>query len=224
MIDEEATYKKFGYYSTDLKLQSHKPIIRICKNCGESKEIIFQQYRDLCQSCSNKQKYNLPKPQILNKEDRYLNNTMIDRILTIEKFGYDPINLKPKSNRMIIAICKECGKIREITFQGYYDLCRLCGKQQEEVRITQSCIIQGINREDFNGFIKNRTKTYILPEIQCIKLNKRFNNSEFHHLSKSIGIYIPGVLHRHIGHNLKTGKNMGEINGITLQYLYGCDY
>ena len=67
-------------------------------------------------------------------------------------------------------------------------------------------------------------RDHILCEGQCIKLNSRFNNSSFHHLSKSLGIYIPTKLHRHIDHNLKTGKHMDKMNALALQYLYGCDY
>lgn len=69
----------------------------------------------------------------------------------------------------------------------------------------------------------NTKRSWILPESQCIKLNKKFNNSEFHHLNKSIGVYIPKELHRHIWHNMKSGQDMESINKVALQYLIG-DY
>lgn len=45
---------------------------------------------------------------------------------TFKKFGYYPRDLKPKSNRRILAQCNECGKIRILRKTGYSDLCRTC--------------------------------------------------------------------------------------------------
>lgn len=53
---------------------------------------------------------------------------MIDRKVTIEKFGYDPNDLKPKSNKKIIAVCDKCGKIRELYKHGYHKLCKSCAR------------------------------------------------------------------------------------------------
>ena len=85
------------------------------------------------------------------------------------------------------------------------------GKSQSlESRVKRSCTHQGINIEDFSGFT-NKTRSYVLPELQCIKLNNKFNNSHFHHITKSIGIYIPADLHNNINHNIRNGNNMGSI-------------
>jgi hypothetical protein len=56
MIDEEATKKQYGYYSTDLKPQSGKKIIVICDTCGKIREIRKSSYRPLCGSCVQKVK------------------------------------------------------------------------------------------------------------------------------------------------------------------------
>lgn len=70
------------------------------------------------------------------------------------------------------------------------------------------------------GIAGNRE--HVLSENQCIKLNKRFLDSNFHHLSQSIGIYIPRELHQHImPHSLISGIGMIEINILALQYLNG---
>ena len=93
------------------------------------------------------------------------------------------------------------------------------GKHQSiETKIKNSCSQRNIPIEDFDGF-KNRN--HVLPESQCIKLNKKFLNSNAHHLTKSIIIYIPIELHRHIRHSLKSGIGMGLMNMLALQFING---
>lgn len=52
MILEEATYEVFGYYTKDLKLQSHKLLIAACDFCGEFRLLKRRNYRTFCHSCS----------------------------------------------------------------------------------------------------------------------------------------------------------------------------
>ena len=52
MIDEEATYNKYGYCSTDLSPQSHKPVICVCDGCGSIRETRKGRVRNLCPSCN----------------------------------------------------------------------------------------------------------------------------------------------------------------------------
>lgn len=54
MIDEAATFEKYGYYSTDWKPQSHKKIVAVCDGCGVIRYPNKQDYCDLCLSCSRK--------------------------------------------------------------------------------------------------------------------------------------------------------------------------
>lgn len=56
MILEEETFEKFGYYPSDLKPHSGKKIIVACDECEKIREIIFNQYRSLCRSCTIKGK------------------------------------------------------------------------------------------------------------------------------------------------------------------------
>lgn len=51
---------------------------------------------------------------------------MINREATIRWKGYDPNNLKPRSNRRVWANCDDCGKGRWVVFQAYRSLCRSC--------------------------------------------------------------------------------------------------
>lgn len=56
MILEEETFKAFGYYPDELKLQSARKILVACDDCGEVRENRKNQYRPLCRQCSHKGK------------------------------------------------------------------------------------------------------------------------------------------------------------------------
>ena len=72
----------------------------------------------------------------------------------------------------------------------------------------------------WKGGISN-DRNHVLPKNQCIKLNNKFKDSDFHHITKSVGIFIPKELHEHVRHNLLNGKNMGIINLLSLQFING---
>ena len=49
-----------------------------------------------------------------------LNNTTIEKLQKrFEKF--------PKSNKLIVKVCDNCGKVKEIKLCNYRDLCHKCG-------------------------------------------------------------------------------------------------
>ena len=52
-----------------------------------------------------------------------------------------------------------------------------------------------------------------------IPMNQPFVGCEGHHLNQTDVIYIPKALHRSIGHNVFTGRNMAEINAKACQWL-----
>ena len=222
MILREATIQYKGYDPDKLSKGSRSKICCSCNECGRIRWGKKCNYRDLCVSCAQKLRMKLPKPKFVNEFNRFISNTGIDRILTIEKFGYDPIDLSKGSSRKVIRICKGCNEIREIKFDSYRDLCYFCSQKLEETSIKKSCTEQGISREDFGSFVGKQSRSnYILPQFQCIHLNKKFNNSHFHHITKSIGIYVPGELHNHIYHDIRKGLNMGEMNMLALQFING---
>ena len=48
---------------------------------------------------------------------------------TFREFGYISSELKPKSNKKILAACDDCGKVRAIMKRAYYSLCASCCKK-----------------------------------------------------------------------------------------------
>ena len=56
---------------------------------------------------------------------------MIDEDRTLQLYGYTSGELKPQSNKLIIAVCEKCGKYRALKKQGYHDLCKPCSTKGE---------------------------------------------------------------------------------------------
>ena len=52
---------------------------------------------------------------------------MIDEDHMLQLYGYTSDELKPQSNKPIIAVCEECGKYRITTKNAYRELCYDCG-------------------------------------------------------------------------------------------------
>ena len=55
---------------------------------------------------------------------------MIYHIQTYCTYGYWPEDLKPKSHKLIIVACNNCGCIRTVRKDGYVDLCRTCARKK----------------------------------------------------------------------------------------------
>ena len=89
-------------------------------------------------------------------------------------------------------------------------------KNNLEAREMSSALHQGIPYEEWTGF-SERYNNY----KNCVFLNDPFPGCHRHHMAKTLIICIPGELHNHIRHSLKTGYNMGEINLVALQYING---
>lgn len=52
-----------------------------------------------------------------------------------------------------------------------------------------------------------------------IPINKKFENSNAHHINKDFVIYIPQELHKSVSHNVFSNKNMKRINDIAFGWL-----
>lgn len=99
MIDEEATYREFGYYAMDLAPKSHKKVLAICKKCGKLREVRKGFDRPLCKSCANKGKDNPNFGNCLSEKSK-------------KKIGN--ANSREKSHLWnggeITVLCESCGK------------------------------------------------------------------------------------------------------------------
>ena len=51
MIDEEETYKRFGYHVCDLKPGSHKTVWASCDECGKKRPIERRNAHRKCKDC-----------------------------------------------------------------------------------------------------------------------------------------------------------------------------
>jgi hypothetical protein len=52
----------------------------------------------------------------------------------------------------------------------------------------------------------------------AIILGKPFKNSQLHHLTPNVAVFILRMLHRSIPHDILTGKNMDKINVAAMEF------
>ena len=59
---------------------------------------------------------------------------MILEDATKEAFNYYPRDLTPQSNKKIVAVCFQCGRLKLTTMNYYCYLCQSCSQQLGEVK------------------------------------------------------------------------------------------
>lgn len=128
MINREVTIRWKGYDPDDLKPQSSKRVWANCDSCGYGRWVYRFAYSDLCMKCSREFKHRFPNNGFITEYERYIKDTKIDRIITVRKMGYDPINLGSKSGKKVWAICNGCNVGRLVRRSDHARLCRKCGE------------------------------------------------------------------------------------------------
>lgn len=193
MIDEEKTFKLFGYYSIDLKPQSMKKVVAVCDMGGEVRILRMCSYRDLCRSCSQKKRYEDPLERELQSE-------------RVKKRFEDPIerekqSIKTKQSKIFKDPIKS--KIRSekisIGLKKYYKIL--------ENRILASCRKLGISREDWTGFTPSQKSGYCnlfnLPLKETVRLyfdDKCFMDNEPEENGKALCVH-------HVNYDKRCGCN-----------------
>lgn len=79
MIDEEETYRRFGYCSGDLSPGSHKKITAVCDKCGKVREVEKRQYHTLCFLCSQRTEEYRKKHSDMAKGNKNLRGKHLSR-------------------------------------------------------------------------------------------------------------------------------------------------
>ena len=112
MILEEATYEAFGYYTSNTKPNSQKPIIAACELCGAFRIITKNGYSTFCHSCAHR--------------NRSLRIKCICK--TCEKeFFVSPYRVKNGGGKYCCKKCSEEGSIKLRVKR----ICQICGKKFE---------------------------------------------------------------------------------------------
>ena len=114
--------------------QSAKRVFRICDHCKNGKWVRVFGYTDFCKACA----HHLPILSNIDERDRFVAGTQIDRIVTAEKTGYDPVHLKQKSNRKVWRVCKDCGDGRLVRRSQAHDRCHGCKLKTKNARKNMS--------------------------------------------------------------------------------------
>ena len=204
MILQNATIQYKGYDPNDLSKGSNKCVCCSCDRCGRVRYTGFKDYSNLCKLCSCSGKNNSMYGRSGDKNPMY----------GVHRYNEDNPNWK---GGLVTLTCKICGKEFKVK-RNRKDTAKFCCYKCEGEWLSINKV--GKDNPNWKGGIAY-DRSHVLPINQCIQLNKRFNDSEFHHITKSVGIFIPKELHQHIRHNLRTGKNMGLINLLSLQFING---
>lgn len=125
MILEEETFRRFGYYPSNLKSLSDKKILAKCDICGIIREIRNSAYHNLCKSCW----------RVKPRGTYAIKNGMLEEE-TYEEFGYYPSQLKSGSSKKILVRCESCGIIRKLSLRDYRDECLRCTRKSGKYGMT----------------------------------------------------------------------------------------
>ena len=211
MILQNATIQYSGIDPSILTKGSHKRICVSCDKCGRIRWVSKYAYRDLCVSCTQvgRTHSDAAKRKIGNAHKGKKNSNY-----GTHRFGKNSHGWK---GGKVILVCKYCNKKYSV-YPSEVDKSNFCSHDCQYIWNSENC--KGKNSSNWKGGISGN-RDHVLTEEACIKLNERFDGSHFHHITKSVGVFIPKELHKHIYHNLKSGQNMGEINLLALQFING---
>ena len=176
MIDEEITFREKGYYSTDLKHNSHKEVWRICDGCNEGKWVVFQAYRALCHMCAS---INM---RVSSYDENKCVIRSIDEEKTFAENGYRSTDLSIKSNKKVYAICTECFEGRWIVFSQYRDVCFKCIHKTDKHRKTLAenhADVFGENNPNWQGGKTFEPYCYKFNDIFKEKIRNKFSRKCF---------------------------------------------
>lgn len=249
MIDEYWTWIFFGYHSDELKPCSRKPVVAGCDECCQYRVLRNDSYRDFCRSCAGKKRppaseehrRNISKAAIGRKRAPF-SKEHLRRIGEASKGRYpsdearqkmseshtgkknhffgehhtEKAKLKISKHSKNRVITEECRNKMSVDRAGERN--HFFGKRHtEEACRKMSATKQCIPYEEWESFATNDWRDW----GKAVYLNDPFPHCHRHHLTKTIVACIPIELHRHIPHTIKTGRNMGEINLLALQFING---
>lgn len=221
LFDDEFTQMLYGYYEFEYKPMSNKPVVAICKKCGDavlcSKKQVIIQKGVICKKCYNNIEEIKTMIESIKRRMDYISNV---KELKIHRYDRKFPNMQNDYIKGVLNV-KETAKVLGVTQTSIYNhLKHLSRRYGVTPQKRASATMQGIPLSEWKGFAPPATREHIVKAEHCIRLNKPFPECEGHHLSRSLLIYIPKELHNHIRHNLKTGKGMASINAIAIQYLH----
>lgn len=235
-IDEEETFKKFGYRSTDPKKKTAR-VWAICKRCGKGREIFNNAYRDLCGSCAGKKRFeDYPITDELREKRRICMLKRYEdqkerektRITTLKR--YEDSKEREKSRIRMLKRYEdpeEHEKTRITTLKQWEDPIvhdkMISGqiKRYQNKRWNRQVLNNFIDGEPIKDFIDAPKRYDWRDWDRSILLNDEFSGCGRHHVTEFIVICIPNEVHDFYKHCLATRRGMRAINKFSWKFLFG---
>ena len=167
MIDEDRTIQLYNYTSDQLKPHSHKPIVKVCDDCGTYSIVRKQAYHDLCKSCAQKNINNNKRK--MRKYPKGKLSPMFGKYHTQEQ--KDKWSKDRKGKKLTEETKKKIGKSNKGKNKG-------C-KHSFEQRIIQSCKVQGISRSEFKEFLTKQRYCKLFNNEFKEKIRNQYHNKCF---------------------------------------------
>ena len=166
VIDEEETFRMFGYHSFDLKPKSHKKVIAKCDGCGKVRILSKSSYSVFCHSCTIKGERHPLYGKHHSKESK-------------EKMRQSHLGI-PLSEKHKRSLCVSMGKRNQrgennpawkggVSFEPYCE--KFNDAFKEKIR----------NKFDRTCFLCNRTEEEIMKEMESD--NKEIHRLSVHHVN-----------------------------------------
>lgn len=252
MIDVNATFDKHDNIVSELSRGSQKLVVAVCDECDKVRDVKFRNYRNLCRQCAQKSPdvrakksgsmmgKNLGKKKPPRTEEHTKNQAEAQRgrqksaeeILNIKRAAYlrPPVTEETKQNMSDVrkgvpksdetkARMKAHASSPEGSKRRSDHMTERYGTKEGRERQSAYLQHQDYDGGEWNGFT-DKSRPHLLPIHACTKLNKWFTGCEGHHLSRSLVIFVPEELHKHIDHNLSAGLGMAEMNALALQFAF----
>jgi len=154
-IDDDLTFKEFGYYSTNLTFGSNKPIKCVCESCGEVRNKILKHSnrKHVCKSIIDGKKKCFKCKNIKVIEEFSKNRSTFDGYQKVCKecfSNYDSVKMgyKRKSER------------RKFDLKSYF--------QNKTSYLKNKCILKNLDFDLDNNFLYN---LYLKQKGKCHYLN-----------------------------------------------------
>lgn len=217
MINDKETMERFGYLGSELSNGSHKKIVSECDTCGKFRIGRRDSYRPICMSCAKSNISNETRQKMSDARTGTKASVETKAKMSIAQRGKNNVNYgKAMSQEQKDMISKtkvgNSPAYNKGVPMSQEQRIKITGIPKSELhKIKLSCIRQGINIEDWEGFIKGKSPYCIKFNNECRERNRNKYNRECFICGKPEcdNITCKGVSAKLSVHHIDRNKNQG---------------